>query len=70
MLIVNVAPGLRVTGRETLDAENAVPLTATDVTFTACVPVDVRMIDCAAVVLTSTSPKLRLDVLAVNWPPD
>jgi hypothetical protein len=68
MLSVKVAPGLRATGRGTPEMENAPPLTANDLIFTVCVPVDVSVIDCVATVLTATLPKLTLVVLAANWP--
>lgn len=61
-----VWPGFRVTGKVIPDRLKPEPVTVAEFTVTADVPVEVRVIDCVAVVLRVTSPKLMLPVLRVS----
>lgn len=66
---VNVStwPGFKVAGRVTADAENPLPVTATEFTVTAAVPLEVRVSVCEVGVFTTTAPNAMLDALTVRF---
>jgi len=63
---VAVWDGFKVSGKLPPTMVKAAPLIEAELTVTAEVPVEVRVIDCVAVELTETLPKLRLEVLTVS----
>jgi hypothetical protein len=58
--------GLSVSGRVIPEAEKLVPETAIELIVTGTFPVEVSVKGCVDFVLTFTSPKLRLDELALS----
>lgn len=59
-------PGLSVIGNETLESVNPAPASVARSTVTAVVPVEVKMTDCIADVLTRTLPKSTLAALILS----
>src|SRR5580698_1376663 len=60
---VAVWPACRVSGKETPDTVNPVPVRLAALMVTGAVPLAVRIADCVAGALTSTVPKLMLELL-------
>jgi len=58
--------GFKVTGKVAPDIENPVPVTAAALMVTADVPVEVRVRDCVAGMLSPTLPNATLVVLMLN----
>jgi len=61
---VEACPGLSVTGNETPEALNPVPVSVAAVTVTGALPLDEMLTDCVAGVLRSTLPKATLVALS------
>jgi hypothetical protein len=65
-LSVAVWFGFNVSGKLAPETEKPVPLTVAELTVTAVVPVELKVIDCVVAVFTDTLPKLRLEELTLN----
>jgi hypothetical protein len=65
-LIVTVWFGLNVIGKVPPEIVNPLPLTVTELTVTAAVPVEDRITDCVAAEFRFTSPKAMLVALMLS----
>jgi hypothetical protein len=66
--IVSVAVwfGFNVSGKLAPEIEKPVPFTVAELTVTAAVPVELKVIDCVVAVFTDTLPKLTLEELRLS----
>ena len=62
-------PGFKVAGKVAPDREKPAPVSEAELMVTGAVPVELRVTDCVAAVLTCTFPKATLEVLRLSVAP-